>query len=57
MSKKILIIVSNAHEIGPHRRRTGIFLPEVAHPYTEFDEAKYQIDFASLTGDTPYLDA
>jgi putative intracellular protease/amidase len=57
MSKKILIIVSNAHVIGPHKRRTGIFLPEVAHPYAEFEEANYQIDFASLTGDTPYLDA
>jgi putative intracellular protease/amidase len=57
MSKKVLIIVSNAHVIGPHKRRTGIFLPEVAHPYAEFEEASYQIDFASLTGDTPYLDA
>lgn len=57
MSKKILIIVSNAHEIGPRRRRTGNFLPEVAHPYAEFDRAKYKIDFASLTGETPYLDA
>lgn len=57
MPKKILIIVSNAHEIGPNRRRTGNFLPEVAHPYAEFDRAKYQIDFASLTGDTPFLDA
>jgi putative intracellular protease/amidase len=55
--KKILIIVSNADEIGPNKRRTGIFLPEVAHPYAEFDEANYQIDFASLTGETPYLDA
>src|SRR5215469_13306627 len=57
MSKKILIIVSNAHAIGPRNRRTGIFLPEAAHPYAEFDRAKYQIDFASLTGETPYLDA
>jgi putative intracellular protease/amidase/quinol monooxygenase YgiN len=57
MSKKILIIVSNAHEIGPKHRRTGNFLPEVAHPYAEFDRAKYQIDFASLTGESPYLDA
>jgi len=57
MSKKILIIVSNAHEIGPRRRRTGNFLPEVAHPYAEFDRAKYQIEFASLTGEPPYLDA
>jgi len=57
MNKKILIIVSNANAIGPNNRRTGIFLPEVAHPYAEFNEANYQIDFASLTGDTPYLDA
>ncbi|WP_425613558.1 type 1 glutamine amidotransferase domain-containing protein [Anatilimnocola sp. NA78] len=57
MSKKVLIIVSNAHEIGPAHRRTGNFLPEVAHPYAEFDRATYQIDFASLTGETPYLDA
>lgn len=57
MKKKILIIVSNANTIGPNNRRTGTFLPEVAHPYAEFDKAGYQINFASLTGDTPYLDA
>lgn len=57
MSKKVLIIVSNAHEIGPRKRRTGVFLSEVAHPYMEFDRAKYNIDFASLTGEVPYLDA
>src|SRR5215510_6052364 len=57
MSKKVLFIVSNAYMIGPHNRRTGNFLPEVAHPYAEFDRAGYQIDFASLTGDTPFLDA
>ncbi|WP_456311679.1 type 1 glutamine amidotransferase domain-containing protein [Pseudomonas shirazensis] len=57
MNKKILIIVSNANAIGPNNRRTGTFLPEVAHPYAEFEKANYQIDFASLTGDTPYLDA
>ncbi len=57
MKKRILIIVSNANTIGPNNRRTGTFLPEVAHPYAEFARADYQIDFASLTGDTPYLDA
>ena len=57
MKKRILIIVSNANAIGPNNRRTGTFLPEVAHPYAEFDKANYEIDFASLTGDTPYLDA
>ena len=57
MKKKVLIIVSNANVIGPNNRRTGTFLPEVAHPYAEFNRAGYQIDFASPTGDTPYLDA
>ncbi|MFN6466276.1 MAG: type 1 glutamine amidotransferase domain-containing protein [Nostoc sp. DedVER02] len=57
MSKKILIIVSNTFIIGPHNRRTGNFLPEVAHPFAEFSRANYQVDFASLTGDTPFLDA
>jgi putative intracellular protease/amidase len=57
MSKKILIIASNACAIGPKRRRTGVFLPEVAHPVAEFARAKYQVDFATLTGDAPFLDA
>jgi putative intracellular protease/amidase len=57
MSKKVLFIVSNAHAIGPRKRRTGNFLPEVAHPYAELDRAGCLIDFASLTGDTPFLDA
>jgi putative intracellular protease/amidase len=55
--KKVLIIVSNANTIGPNNRRTGTFLSEVAHPYAEFSAANYEINFASLTGDTPYLDA
>jgi putative intracellular protease/amidase len=57
MKKKVLIIVSNAGTIGPHKRRTGTFLPEVAHPYAEFTRAGYHIDFASLSGEGPYLDA
>jgi putative intracellular protease/amidase len=57
MKSKVLIIVSNANSIGPNNRRTGTFLPEVAHPYAEFKNADYHIDFASLTGDSPYLDA
>jgi len=57
MSRRVLIILSNANEIGPKRRRVGVFLPEVAHPYAEFDRARYRIDFASLTGESPFLDA
>lgn len=57
MKAKVLIIVSNANAIGPNNRRTGTFLSEVAHPYAEFKNAGYQIDFASLTGESPFLDA
>lgn len=57
MPKKILIIVSNAFAIGPKKRRTGNFLPEVAHPYAEFTSANYHVDFCSLTGESPFLDA
>jgi putative intracellular protease/amidase len=56
MSKRILFIVSNAKVIGPKNRKTGVFLDEVAHPYVEFDNAGYQIDFASITGEAPNLD-
>ncbi|OUS01037.1 type 1 glutamine amidotransferase domain-containing protein [Flavobacteriales bacterium 33_180_T64] len=57
MEKKILIILSNTNEIGPNKRKTGTHLSEVAHPYAEFDKTNYQIDFATLTGGNPYLDA
>ncbi|MFT3908947.1 MAG: type 1 glutamine amidotransferase domain-containing protein [Ferruginibacter sp.] len=57
MKKRVLIIVSNANVIGPLNRRTGTFLPEVAHPYAEFERAGVDVDFVSLTGDTPFLDA
>lgn len=57
MKSKILIIVSNANTIGTNNRSTGTFLSEVAHPYAEFEKADYQIDFASLTGESPFLDA
>ncbi|WP_202929041.1 type 1 glutamine amidotransferase family protein [Chitinophaga agri] len=57
MKKRILIIASNANTIGPRNRRTGTFLSEVAHPYVVFDKAGFQVDFATLSGDAPYLDA
>jgi putative intracellular protease/amidase len=34
-----------------------VFLPEVAHPFAEFDRVNYQQTFASLTGEPPFLDA
>lgn len=30
--KHILFIVTNTHETGPKKRKTGYFFPEIAHP-------------------------
>ena len=56
MKKKILFIVSSADTIGPENRKTGNFLPEVSHPYHEFSEKGYVIDFASVKGGEPPID-
>ena len=56
MSKKILFIVSNADNIGPKNRKTGNFLPEVSHPYYEFIEKGYSVDFSSVKGGAAPLD-
>lgn len=56
MSKKVLFIVSSAGQIGPKNRKTGNYLPEVSHPYHEFKQKGYEIDFASVQGGEPPLD-
>lgn len=54
--KHVLFILTNAAEIGPHRRPTGYFFPEVAHPYDVFAEAGVAVEYASLQGGTPPFD-
>lgn len=56
MKKKVLFIVSSAGSIGPNQRKTGNFLPEVAHPYDEFVKHGYEVDFASVEGPEPPVD-
>lgn len=56
MSKKVLFIVSSAEEIGPNKRKTGNYLPEVSHPYHEFVEKGYQVEFASTKGGEAPID-
>lgn len=51
--KHVLFILTNAAEIGPHRRHTGYFFPEVAHPFEVFDKAGIAIEYASPLGGTP----
>lgn len=51
--KHVLFILTNAAEIGPHKRATGYFYPEVAHPFEVFDRAGIAIEYASPLGGTP----
>lgn len=51
----VLFILTNAAEIGPHKRRTGFFFAEVAHPFEVFDEAGVAVEYASpLGGEAPF---
>lgn len=51
--KHVLFVLTNAAEIGPQKRATGYFFPEVAHPFEVFDQAGVAVEFASLQGGTP----
>lgn len=48
--KHVLFILTNAAEIGPNKRATGYFFPEVAHPYEVFDHAGIAVEYASPLG-------
>ncbi len=56
MAKKILFVVSSADKIGPNDRKTGNFLPEVAHPYETFVRNNYEVDIVSLKGGAAPVD-
>jgi len=47
-TKHVLFILTNAAEIGPNKRKTGYFFPEVAHPYEVFDHAGIAVEYALL---------
>ena len=49
----VLFVVTNAAVIGPHRRATGFFFPEIAHPVDALDRAGIAVEFASPAGGTP----
>lgn len=54
--KHVLFIVTNASEIGPNKRPTGYFFPEIAHPFEVFDRAGIAVEYASPLGGTPSHD-
>lgn len=51
--KHVLFIVTNAAVIGPNKRATGFFFPEIAHPFEALDKAGIAVEFASPLGGKP----
>ncbi|AJW99298.1 type 1 glutamine amidotransferase domain-containing protein [Burkholderia gladioli] len=54
--KHVLFVLTNATEIGPHKRATGYFYPEVAHPWEVLESAGIAVEFASPLGGEPPFD-
>ncbi|BFZ56186.1 hypothetical protein PYCC9005_003228 [Savitreella phatthalungensis] len=52
---KVLMILSSANTFSDGKP-TGWYLPEAAHPYFEFVDAGYEVDFASPKGGEAPLD-
>ena len=49
MAKKALIAVTSHDQLGT-LRKTGYYLPEVAHPFLVLHDAGYDVDRQSLAG-------
>ena len=47
---KVLFVYSNALDLGTSGKKTGWYLPEVAHPYYMFKDAGYEIEACSPKG-------
>jgi putative intracellular protease/amidase len=55
-SKKVLIVVTNHSDLVGTDKKTGYYLPEVAHPYYKFKKAGLHVDFASPKGGVAPMD-
>jgi putative intracellular protease/amidase len=54
MSKRILFIVTSHSQMGSTGQLTGLYLPELSHPYEVFKGLGYEMTVASpLGGDAP----
>lgn len=54
--KHVLFIVTNTAEIGPNKRPTGYYFPEVAHPWEVLERAGIAVEFASPLGGAVHED-
>ncbi|MGC5364248.1 type 1 glutamine amidotransferase domain-containing protein [Streptomyces sp. DT24] len=50
MPKKILFVLTSHDSLGSTGRRTGFYVPEVAHPAAVFRKAGYALDYVSVRG-------
>lgn len=50
MAKKVLFALTSHGELGGTGRKTGFYVPEVAHPAAVFRAEGYDIDFVSVKG-------
>jgi putative intracellular protease/amidase len=50
MSKKVLFALTSHDKLGETGRKTGFYVPEVAHPAAVFRSAGYEIAFVSVRG-------
>ncbi|GCD48359.1 type 1 glutamine amidotransferase domain-containing protein [Streptomyces paromomycinus] len=56
MTKKVLFALTSHGVLGDTGRKTGFYLPEVAHPAAVFRKAGYDLDFVSVQGGAPPQD-
>lgn len=56
MSKSILFVVTSHDQLGNTGKKTGSYIPEVAHPYQVLTKHGYKITFASPLGGSPPID-
>ena len=54
--QSILIVVTSHQELGKTGKLTGYYLPEVSHPFHEFEQAGYHVDIASIQGGKAPMD-
>jgi len=56
IQKKIAMVFTNHSKLGDTDKETGWYLPEAAHPYKVFQDAGFEVTFASPKGGLAPLD-
>jgi putative intracellular protease/amidase len=56
MAKKVLFALTSHSELGDTGRKTGFYVPEVAHPAVVFRREGYEIAYVSVQGGRPPQD-